>query len=140
MERQEQTAKVKTVLVVGLLAALVIISWWRPAMFCKVKTQNQSQANAAGPTIQSTQPPNPLAQLLKLNTPVVNTMLPRRCSHRQRQWLPRNALEAASLFGGQPDELVLPAQFPWLGHGPYHLIHQHIRAEREKAAYLLLRR
>ena len=109
MERQEQTRQSKKLFWwLGILAALVIILV-AAGYVLQVKTQNQSQANAAGPTIQSTQPPNPLAQLLKLKTPVVNyNAAPPAAPTASASGCPRNALEAASLFGGQPDDWYYP--------------------------------
>jgi len=109
VERQEQTLQSKKLFwSLGILAALVIVLVAVGYML-QIKTQNQTQANAAGPTIQNTQPPNPMAQLLKLNTPVVNyNAAPPVAYTTLTSGCPRNAQEAADLFGGQPADWYYP--------------------------------
>jgi hypothetical protein len=110
MECQEQSRQSKKLFwSLGILAALVIILV-AASHILQVRTQEQSQANAAGPTIQSTQPPNPLAQLLKLNTPVVNynAAAPPVAYSTLTGGCPRTAQEAADLFGGQPADWYYP--------------------------------
>lgn len=109
MERQEQTRQSKKLFwSLGILAALVIILV-AAGYVLQIKTQNQTQANAVGSTIQNTQAPNPVAQLLKLNTPVVNyNAAPPVAYTTLTSGCPRSAQEAASLFGGQPADWYYP--------------------------------
>jgi hypothetical protein len=110
MERQEQTRQSKKLFwSLGILAALVILLV-AAGYVLQIKTQNQAQANAAGPAGQKTPPPNPLAQLLKLNTPVVNynAVAPPVADTTLTSGCPRTAQEAADLFGGQPADWYYP--------------------------------
>ena len=72
MERQEQTRQSnKLFWSLGILV-VVLILLVGAGYNLQGRNQTQNQPGAAGPTIQNTQPPNPVVQLMKLNTPVVN--------------------------------------------------------------------
>ena len=112
MEHQEQTRQsTKLAWSLGILMVIVILLVGA-GFILKDRFLNQNQpvaASAAGPALPPTQAPNPAAKILNLNTPVVNYgAVPPGASSASAGGCPRNAQEAADLFGGRPADWYYP--------------------------------